>query len=135
MPTSDLDALLQQRDQLKTQLAAIGDMRPGSLVPRYRKCGKASCHCAKKGAQGHGPSYSLTHAVKGKTVTHVIPSGPAVERTQQQIDEYHRFRQLAQQLITVSEKLCDLQLRQQPSAAELQQGDNKKNRARRPARR
>jgi hypothetical protein len=135
MPTSDLDALLQQRDQLKSQLVAIGDMRPGSLVPRYRKCGKASCHCAKKGGQGHGPSYSLTHAVKGKTVTNVIPTGPAVERTHQQIDEYHRFRQLVQQLIAVSERICDLQLRQQQSAPRPQEPDNKKNRARRPTRR
>ena len=85
MPVSDLDALLQQRDQLKSQLAAIGDMRPGSLVARYRKCGKTSCHCAKKGAQGHGPSYSLTHAVKGKTVTNVVPAGPSVGRTREQI--------------------------------------------------
>ncbi|MBV9396340.1 MAG: hypothetical protein JO062_00060 [Bryobacterales bacterium] len=132
MPASDLEALLQQRDQLKSQLAAIGDMRPGSLVPRYRKCGKASCHCAKKGAQGHGPSYSLTHAVKGKTVTNVIPAGPAVERTQQHLDEYHRFRQLVQQLIAVSEQICDLQLRQPQKS---QEQDNKKNGARRPARR
>jgi hypothetical protein len=117
MPASDLDALLQQRDQLKTQLAAIGDMRPGSLVPRYRKCGKAACHCAKKGAQGHGPSYSLTHAAKGKTVTNVIPAGPAVERTREQIDECRRFRQLVQQLIAISERICDLQLRQQPQPA------------------
>jgi len=131
MPQPELEALNQQRDQLKTQLAAIGDMRPGSLVQRFRKCGKPSCRCAKKGAQGHGPSYSLTHAVRGKTVTHVIPAGAAVGRTRQQIDEYHRFRQLAQQLIAVSEKICDLQLRQ---AAEPEQGV-KKNRTRRAARR
>ena len=133
MPASDLEALLQQRDQLKTQLADVGDMRPGSLVPRYRRCGKASCHCAKKGAQGHGPSYSLTHAAKGKTVTNVIPAGPAVERTREHIDEYHRFRQLVQQLIAVSEKICDLRLRQPPQPAPEQ--GNKKNRPRRPARR
>ena len=133
MPTSDLDALLHQRGQLKSQLIATGDMRPGSLAARYRKCGKASCHCANKGAQGHGPSYSLTHAIKGKTVTNVIPSGPAVERTREQIAEYHRFRQLVQQLIAVSEKICDVQLRQQTQEPEEQ--DNKKNRARRPARR
>jgi hypothetical protein len=133
MPASDLDALLQQRDQLKSQLAAIGDMRPGSLVPRYRKCGKASCHCAKKGAKGHGPSYSLTHAVGGKTVTNVIPAGPAVERTQQQIEEYRRFRELVQQLIAVSENICGLQLREQQRNSEKQ--DNKKNRARGPTRR
>ncbi len=129
MPASDLDALRQQREQLKTQLATTGDMRPGSLVARYRKCGKASCRCAKKGALGHGPSYSLTHAVKGKTITNVIPVGPAVEHTRQQIDEYHRFRQLVQQLVAVSEQICDLQLRQ-PRETEQ---DNKKNRARRPS--
>ena len=132
MPASDLNAALQQRDQLKSQLAAIGDMRRGSLVPRYRKCGKVTCHCAKKGAQGHGPSYSLTHAVQGKTVTNVIPTGPAVERTREQIDEYRRFRQLVQQLIAVSEKICNLQLREPQPIVEK---DNKKNRARRLTRR
>jgi hypothetical protein len=97
-------------------------------VPRFRKCGKPSCHCTQKGDPGHGPSYSLTHAVAGKTVTHVIPAGPAVERTRRQLEEYHRFRKLVQQLVTVSEQICDLQLRQ----AEPQQGGVKKNRVRRP---
>ena len=129
--TPDLEALLRQRDQLKTQLAAIGDMRPGSLVSRFRKCGKPSCRCAKTGAQGHGPSYSLTHAVAGKTVTHVIPSGTAVERTREQLGEYHRFRQLIQQLIAVSEQICDLELRRSNPRDE----GVKKNRIRRPARR
>jgi hypothetical protein len=129
MPShSDLNALLLQRDHLKSELAAVGNMRPGSLVPRFRKCGKPSCHCAKKGAKGHGPSYSLTHAVSGKTVTHVIPAGEAVERTRAQLSEYHRFRHLVQQLITVSEQICDLQLKQADDQPV------KKNRARRPAR-
>ena len=87
-------------------------MRPGSLVPRFRKCGKSSCHCAKEGAKGHGPSFSLTHSVDGKTITHVIPAGPAVDRTREQLEEYHRFRQLVQELISVSERICDHQLRQ-----------------------
>jgi hypothetical protein len=104
-------------------------MRPGSLVPRFRKCGKPSCHCAKKGSQGHGPSYSLTHAVAGKTVTHVIPAGEAVERTRAQMKEHHRFRVLVQQLIAVSEQICDAQLKQADAEPV------KKNRARRPARR
>jgi hypothetical protein len=129
--TPDLEALLRKRDQLKDEVVALGDMRPGSLVARFRKCGKPTCHCARKGAQGHGPSYSLTHAVAGKTVTNVIPTGAAVEHTRQQLAEYHRFRGLVQQLIAVSEQICDLQLRQ----AAPQQRDVKKNRARRPARR
>lgn len=123
--STDLASLRLKRDQLTAAIAHIGDMRPGSLVARFRKCGKASCRCAKKGATGHGPSYSLTHAVAGKTVTRVIPAGRAVDRTRQHLDEYHRFRELVQQLVTVSEQICDVQLRQPTSASE---DDVKKNR-------
>ncbi len=129
--TTDLDALLLRREQIKSELAHMGDMRPGSLVPRFRRCGKPSCHCAKKGEKGHGPSYSLTHSIEGKTVTRIIPAGEAVERTRQQLDEYHRFRSLVQQLVSVSEQICDLQLR----AGEIEPRDVKKNLSRRPPRR
>lgn len=126
---ADIETLVRKRDELKTQLAEVGDLRPGSLVPRFRKCGKACCRCAKKNDPGHGPSYSLTHAVAGKTVTRVIPAGAAVEQTRRDIEEYHRFRSLVQEFIAVSEQICDMQLRQPPSEKQ----DTKKNRARRPA--
>jgi uncharacterized protein DUF6788 len=129
--TVALDTLLLQREQLRSELARVGDMRPGSLVPRFRKCGKPSCHCAKKGEKGHGPSYSLTHPVAGKTVTRVIPAGAAVDLTREQLREYHRFRQLVQKLVAVSEQICDLQLR----ASEPAPSDVKKNSARRSSRR
>ena len=106
-----VDELEKRRRQLREQLARIGDMRPGSLVGRYRKCGKPGCHCARPSEQGHGPSWSLTRRVSGKTVTKVIPSGPAVERTRAQIDECRRFRRLARELIEVSEQLCDAAVR------------------------
>lgn len=128
--STDLTSLRLQRDQLKAAIAQLGDMRPGSLVARFRKCGKASCRCAKKGAKGHGPSYSLTHPVAGKTTTRIIPEGPAVDLTRQQLDEYHRFRELTQQLIAVSEQICDLQLRQPADPVE---SGVKKKRIRRPA--
>ncbi len=38
--TPDLQELETRRDDLRQQLASIGDLRPGSLVARYRKCGK-----------------------------------------------------------------------------------------------
>jgi hypothetical protein len=128
----DRASLRLKRDQLTAAIAQLGDMRPGSLVARFRKCGKSSCHCAKKGAKGHGPSYSLTHPVAGKTITRVIPVGPAVEVTRQQLEEYHRFRDLVQQLIAVSEQICDVQLRQPADPAA---DDIKKNRDRRSSRR
>ena len=106
-----LQALRDRRDQLTASLARVDDLRPGFLTARFRKCGKPNCHCAEKDSPGHGPSYSLTHRVGGKTVTQVIPQGPAVERTKAQIAEYRRFRNLVRELIVVSEQICSAQVR------------------------
>jgi hypothetical protein len=84
----------------------VGELRPGSLVGRYRRCGKPTCHCAREGDGGHGPSWSLTRAVGGRTVTRIIPAD-AVDRTRQQIAEYGRLRRLTGELVEVSEGLCD----------------------------
>ena len=117
MPSSSERAqqLRDRRDELKAELAKIKDLRPGSLVERYRRCGKPNCHCAGEGGKAHGPSWSLTREVGGKTVTTVIPS-VAVELTRQQIAEYKRFRGLAKGLVEASEQLCDAQL-EAPEAA------------------
>src|SRR5580692_6963143 len=106
-----VQALRDKRDQLAGSLARVDDLRPGFLTARFRKCGKRNCHCAQKDSPGHGPSYSLTHRLAGKTITQVIPQGPAVDRTKAQIAEYHRFRKLVRELIVVSEQICSTQVR------------------------
>jgi len=106
-----LKALREKRALITARLAQIDDLRPGFLTARFRKCGKPNCHCAQKDSPGHGPSYSLTHRFGGKTVTQVIPQGPAVERAKAQIAEYRRFRNLVRELIAVSEQICSAQLR------------------------
>jgi len=125
-------AELEARSQhLRKQLARIGDLRPGSLLGRYRKCGKPGCHCARPGAKGHGPSWSLTRRVRGKTITKVIPAGPAVERTQEQIAECRRFRRLTQEMIEVSEQLCDAALQGgEGTSAEQKKGSRRFSRPR-----
>jgi len=112
-----LRTLREKRDHLTASLAHLGDLRPGFLTARFRKCGKPNCRCAQEDSPGHGPSYSLTHRVAGKTVTQVIPRGVAVERAKEQIAEYRRFRNLVRELIAVSEQICSAQLRE-PEASE-----------------
>ena len=117
MPTPlDFEAILAHRDEVFRQLASLGDLRPGSLVARFRKCGKPNCHCAAEGAPGHGPSWSLTRGVRGKTVTRVIPAD-AVEQTRAQIEECRRLRRLTGELIEVSEQLCNARLQAAVAAA------------------
>src|SRR5271167_3632304 len=98
-----------RRDRLKLQLSGLGDLRPGSLVERYRKCGKPNCHCAQPDEPGHGPSWSLTHDVKGKTTTRIIPKA-FVPQTREHLAEYQRLRRLTSALVEVNEKICEARI-------------------------
>lgn len=129
----DAPSLLRRREALKETLVQVGDLRPGSLVGRYRKCGKPTCHCADKHSRGHGPSWSLTHPSGGRTTTRIIPSGPLVERTQQQIAEYRRFKGLVAEFVALNEQLCDAQL--EDAKAVSSQAEEKKGSAPRSRRR
>ena len=92
-PPVTLSDLMERRNEIQAQLAGLGPMRPGTLAQRFRKCGKPNCHCAQEGARGHGPVWSLTWAVEGKTRTRVIPD-EAVEDVRAQVAEYQRCRTL-----------------------------------------
>ena len=102
----DLGQLRVRRASLLKELQGIGDFRQGTLVGRYRKCGKSYCHCAKDGDPGHGPSWSLTRKINGKTVTKIIhPS--AVPAIKEQVEEYHRFHDAVNELIDINTNICD----------------------------
>lgn len=56
--------LLQKRIRLIERLKKIESiMLRGSLIERYKKCGKLNCHCLK--GQEHGPSYYLSVSMPG----------------------------------------------------------------------
>ena len=64
---------------------------------------------ARPKAPGQGPYWLLTSQVNGQARCRSVPAA-AVERTQQQIAEYHRFRQLVKALIEVNSRLCDTEM-------------------------
>lgn len=107
MPTS-LDELEARRRDVLTSLAALHDMRPGSIVGAVRRCGKPTCHCAQPKDPGHGPSLRITYKRRGKTVTEALPSSSAVRKAQQEIAEFRKFQQLSEEFVEVSEQLCRL---------------------------
>ena len=105
----DIEILTEQRDALLADLAGLGDLRPGTLQPRYRKCGKPTCHCAREGDPGHGPKWVLVSRVAGRTRNWTIPDA-AVRRTREQLDACRRFRELTRELIAVGDELCQARL-------------------------
>ena len=105
----DIDVLAERRDALLAQLAGVGDLRPGTLRARYRKCGKPTCHCAREGDPGHGPKWVLVSRVAGRTRNWTIPD-EAVRQTRKHIDECRRLRELTRELIAVGDELCQARL-------------------------
>lgn len=134
MAATTLAELERRWEEIRAALGAVGELRPGALVSRYRACGKPPCHCAQPGDPGHGPCWSLTRVVGGKTVTKVLPAAAAAQ-TQAQIAEHRRFRQLARDLVEIGEQLCEARLQDAGSREAAQKGGSgRPSRPRRPAR-
>jgi hypothetical protein len=104
-----IQQLEKRRDQLRESMVGLGDLRQGSLLERYIPCGKASCRCHDQKPAGHGPYYSLTRAIKGKTKTRLIPAN-AVALAREQLAEFQKFRELSRRFLEVSEQLCEARL-------------------------
>lgn len=96
------------RDRLRDQLLEIGDFRPGTVYPRFRKCGKENCACAKPGHPGHGPQYLRTTAKGGKNRAQNLRMGSELEKALKEADNYQRFVRLCKELVEVNEQICEL---------------------------
>lgn len=95
--------------RLATELADARPMRRGSLSERTIKCGKPGCACAQDPKARHGPYYSLTHAVGGKTHSRFLTEKQA-DLVRQQIDSGRKFRGRVDALWEASEQWADSQL-------------------------
>jgi len=113
---SDMNALtaiqtLEERIQrIKTQLASLGDMRPGSLSRQYNVCGKAGCRCKDpQNPQRHGPYYQLSWVHRGKSTTQFIRR-PFLPQVRAEIASYNRFRKLTDQWVNLSLRIAQARL-------------------------
>ena len=103
-----LTGLENQRGAISSQIAQLGDMRSGSITGTGGRCGNPRCHCHRTGDPGHGPYYRLTRKVDGKTVTETFSSSVGLAKARREVAEYHRFRELSDQLLDVNEQICEL---------------------------
>ena len=105
MPES-LAALEQQRSRILTQILELGDFRSGSITAIQGRCGKPNCHCHQPNQPGHGPNFRLTRKINGKTVSESFSSPAELRKAQLEVEAFHRFRQLSQELLEVNERIC-----------------------------
>ena len=106
---TSLKKLQDQVSELILELTKLEPFRQGSLTARYHTCGKAYCHCSQENDPGHGPYWTLSRAVKGKSIAKNI-SPDAVDLTKQQIARFHEFQKIIEQIKETNIRICDAQL-------------------------
>ena len=92
-------------------------MRRGSLSERTIRCGKPGCACAHDPNARHGPYYSLTRAVKGKTQSRFLTPEQA-DVARQQIDAGHEFRIQVDDYWEACEEWADIELADRTASTE-----------------
>jgi len=113
--SESLEKLEQQRSSIFEEMFRLPDFRCGSITATRGTCGKPNCHCHQPHHPGHGPNFRLTRKQNGKTVTETFATPAELRKAQREVEAYHRFRHLAQQLLEVNEKIC----RARPAEQEL----------------
>jgi hypothetical protein len=103
----ELEQLIKR---IKTQLQALGPMRPGSLSRQYNICGKPGCRCKDPTApRRHGPYHQLNYVYAGKKTSEFVrPENLARVRTQ--LANYKQFRRLSAEWVGSALKLARLEL-------------------------
>lgn len=99
-------ALEQQRSSILTQIVELDDFRSGSITAINGRCGKPNCHCHQPNQPGHGPNFRLTRKINGKTVSESFPTAAELHKALREVEAFHRFRQLSQELLEVNESIC-----------------------------
>ncbi|HEX5347414.1 MAG TPA: DUF6788 family protein [Pseudonocardiaceae bacterium] len=93
-------------DRITAQLAAIGFVLPGTVLHRHARCGKPHCRCHAEPPALHGPFWSWTRKVTGKTVTRRLTDAQ-LRDYQPWFDNSRRLRALVTELEGVSLRALD----------------------------
>jgi multidrug efflux pump subunit AcrA (membrane-fusion protein) len=108
--TASIQKAEQRIQQIKAEVAALGEMRPGSLSRQYNVCGKPNCRCKDpQHPQRHGPYYQLSWVHRGKSSTQFIRP-PLLPPVQAQLATYNRFRKLTEEWINLALRLAQARL-------------------------
>jgi len=117
-----LEFLEQLRVNITNRIAALGDLRCGSITSTTGRCGKPNCHCHQPKDPGHGPNLRLTFKINGKTVTESLPDLLATRKAEREIAEFRKLQGLHKELIEVNAQICQLR----PSEPDVLSPEEKK---------
>lgn len=96
--------LRQKRKALIKQLQKIEPlMLRGSLIERYKQCGKANCHCVD--GIGHGPAYYLSASMPGQRPVMVYIATSYKTVVEKALLNYRQAQQIMEKISDINREL------------------------------
>ena len=109
MTISKEKLLLRQIERVKGQLAALGDLRPGSLSTQYNVCGTPGCRCKATPPEKHGPYYQVSFTRKGKSSSKFVRKED-LNTVRRELKNYEVMKTLVDRWIEMATELSNLRL-------------------------
>jgi len=101
-------SLLEQRAKLTCGLPSFAQIVRGSLVTRYRRCGKPTCHCVQ--GRGHGPAHYLVVTLKPGKTEQILLSEEMLPVARRFLDNYKRWWAALEKVSAVNRRLLRLRV-------------------------
>src|SRR6202049_984420 len=95
--------LRKGRAQLLRQMPALDTLLRGSLIERYKRCGKPGCKCAD--GPGHGPKYYLSVSYPGLRPQMDYVPQELYAQTAEFLANYHRAREILEAICEINREL------------------------------
>jgi len=96
-------ALRKRRSALLRRLPPLHAILRGSLIERYKRCGKPGCKCSD--GPGHGPKYYLSVSYPGLRPQMDYVPQELYAQTAELLANYHRARELLEAICEINREL------------------------------
>lgn len=95
--------LRERRQQLLAELPPMARVLRGSLVERYKRCGRPGCHCAN--GPGHGPKRYLSVSVTGQRPQMDYVPNAAFGEVSECLANFHQVRDSLNEICAINAEL------------------------------
>ena len=103
IPSQAVAALRKRRQALLRRLPPLKAVLRGSLIERYKRCGKPGCKCAD--VRGHGPKYYLSVSFPGQRPQMDYVPQESYAQASAFLANYHCVRQILEEICEINREL------------------------------
>jgi len=97
------NTLRRRRKALIRSLPDLTAVLRGSIIKRYKRCGKPGCSCAQ--GRGHGPKYYLSVSKPGQRPEMDYVPHHYLEKVREHLDNFRKIKLIMEELCEINREL------------------------------